>query len=220
MGLIVFISIFFHSSLSFASQLKEIEWKQVSDKDGIIIYRPLNYKHSSGIVPIRFKAKLSENISKVLTVLSDNSRKVEWLPNAKEVKVLEQSSVESAIVYYRYEAPWPFHDRDFIVQNKGVLDKKNFRVYVELKSIEHVKDPKNNSHVRGIAYDGYSIIELDGKGSTMVEIAFLNDFGGMIPKWIINLVQKKWPYKFMKQLRSQLKKDDIKIIPEFNINQK
>ena len=206
------------ASMAHGSELKGINWKEISNKDGISIFKPVDYKHSSGIVPIRFKAKINENISKVLSVLSDNSRKVEWLPNAKEVKVLEQESVASATVYYRYDAPWPFNDRDFIVQNKGVLDEKNLRVYVELKSIEHSMDPKDSSRVRGIAYDGYSIIEPDGKGSTIVEIAFLNDFGGMIPKWIINLVQRKWPYKFMKQLRSQLKKDDIKIIPVFIIN--
>ena len=51
-------------------------------------------------------------------------------------------------------------------------------------------------------------------------MAFLNDFKGMIPTWIINIVQKKWPHKFMKSLRTQLNKADIKIAPEFKDKKK
>jgi len=52
----------------------------------------------------------------------------------------------------------------------------------------------------------------------MVEMAFMNDFGGYIPKFIVNFVQKSWPYSFMQQLREHLNKSDIALSPEFQNN--
>lgn len=198
-----------------ASQLKTIEWELNKEDNGIRVYKPKNYTHSSGIVPIRFKATLKHNISKVLTVLSDNTRKKEWMPSVKLIKELEKITEKHRIVYYRYEAPWPFNDRDFVVRSKGEFYPEKVSVSVELISTEHQLDPKPNQAVRAITYDGYSIITAKSEFETEVEMAFLNDFKGNIPTFVINIVQAQWPYGFMKNLREQLAKKDITINPEF-----
>lgn len=199
----------------YPSQLRSIKWKEISNKDGIIVFKPVDYKHDSGLVPIKFKAVINHDIVKVLSVLADENRKTEWMPNLNGIKVLDKKSVEDITVYYRYHAPWPFKDRDFIINNLGTFDPKALIVSVDIKSIKHKTDPANGSTVRGTTYDGYSIIRPEGRGKTIVEMAFLNDFGGYIPKFIVNFVQKNWPYDFMLQLREQLEKTDITLFPEF-----
>jgi hypothetical protein len=198
-----------------ASELRELEWQQISSKDGITVFRPTKYDHESGIVPIRFKATLKHKIDRVLSVLSDDDRKPEWMPNAKTIQKVEHKAINDFTTYYRYDSPWPFKDRDFIVHNKGKFDSKNLVVNVNIKSVKHPKDPSDGSAVRGTTYDGFTIIAPQKDGTTKVEMAFLNDFGGFIPTFVINLVQKKWPYKFMQQLRTQLDKNDIVINPAF-----
>lgn len=199
------------------SKLRTIEWKEISSENGITVYSPKSYDHKSGLVPIRFKALIKHNISKVITVLADNKRKSEWLPNLKITKLLEKRTIQDFTVYYRYDAPWPFQDRDFIVRNLSSFNLNTMTVSVDIKSVEHKNDPSLGESVRGIAHDGYSIIKSDpnDKRYTIVEMAFINEFGGFIPSFITNLVQKKWPYKFMDSLRKQLSKSDILIAPEF-----
>lgn len=201
------------------SKLRSIEWKEISSENGITVYSPKSYDHKSGLVPIRFKALIKHNISKVITVLADNKRKSEWLPNLKTTKLLEKKSIQDFTVYYRYDAPWPFQDRDFIVRNLSTFDLNTMTVSVDIKSVEHENDPGDGESVRGIAHDGYSLIKVDPSDSryTIVEMAFINEFGGFIPNFLTNLVQKKWPYKFMDSLRKQLSKTDILIEPEFNV---
>ena len=198
------------------SKLRDIKWKVLKDKGGITVYEPINYKHPSGLIPLKFKASLNHDISKVLSVLSDDKRKTEWMPNLKESKVVERKSLEIATVYYRYDAPWPFNDRVFVVTNNAVFTPENMTINVDIRSVQHENAPLTKNHVRGITYDGYSVIK-PGKveGTTEVEMAFLNDFGGLLPSFIVNLVQRQWPYKFMFHLREQLLKNDIVINPAF-----
>lgn len=203
-----------------SSRLREIDWKLLSDEEGIKVYTPTNYLHHSGLVPIRFKTIVNYNVSKVLTVLADNDRKKEWLPNLAQVTPLEYMSDEEFVIYYRYDLPWPFEDRDFIIHNIGKVDFKNRVLQVNLLSAEHKKDPAKSttdSIVRGRTYDGYSIIRFPEAGKTEIEMAFLNDFGGLIPKWVINLIQKKWPFNFMENLKKQLAKENIEINPKYDV---
>lgn len=202
------------------SRLREINWKLISDKEGIKVYSPTNYLHHSGLVPIRFKTTVNYDVSRVLSVLADNGRKKEWLPNLAEVTPLEYKSDEEFIIYYRYDLPWPFQDRDFIIHNFGMVDMKNRVLQVNLLSTEHDKDPAkktSDSIVRGKTYDGYSIISFPEDDKTEIEMAFLNDFGGLIPKWVINMIQKNWPYNFMENLKKQIAKEDIVINPKYDI---
>jgi hypothetical protein len=207
--------IFLISPNIFAVSLRDIEWKEVINEDGITIYKPKKFEHDSGVVPLRFKAIIHHNISRVLTVLSDNKRKLEWFPDLEDLKLIDKKSVSDQVIYYRYYAPWPFKDRDFLVKQTGNYNAKELKISVDIKSIDHKKDPADGSTVRAITFDGYSIIQAHKKNKTTVEMAFLNDFKGNIPTWIINIVQKKWPHKFMKSLRKQLNKTDIVIAPEF-----
>lgn len=213
---IICISLFVLCSDIYASsKLRDIQWQEISNKEGITVFRPIEYKHDSGLVPTRFKAVINHDIVKVLSVLSDEDRKTEWMPNLNGIKILDKKSVKDITVYYRYHAPWPFKDRDFIVRNLGTFDPKKLIVSVDIKSINYKTDPADGSTVRGATIDGYSIIRPEGRGKTIVEMAFINDFGGFIPKFIVNFVQKSWPYDFMIQLREQLKKNDITLVPEF-----
>jgi len=212
---LVLLSLTFFSLDLQASKLRDIEWKEISNKDGISVFRPKEYKHDSGMIPIKFKAILNHDIVRVLSVLANEDRKTEWMPNAKKIKVLEKKSISDFTVYYRYEVPWPFKDRDFIVKQLGYFNPKEQKVSVDIKSIKFKEDPADGSTVRGITYDGYTVIRPHGENKTTVEMAFLNDFGGYIPKFLINFATKNWPHIFMKQLRQQLNKKDIVIIEEF-----
>jgi hypothetical protein len=212
------ISLIVTISTAKASKLRDVEWKEISNKEGISVFQAVKFKHNSGIVPIRFKAVLNHDIVRVLSVLADEKRKPEWLPSLNKIKVLEKISSRDITVYYRYDAPWPFKDRDFVIQNLGTFDSNDLKVSVDIKSIKRHDDPADGSTVRGTTYDGYSIIRPMGKNKTMVEMAFMNDFGGVIPKFIVNFVQKSWPYEFMKQLRVHLRKSDIALSPEFQNN--
>ncbi len=80
---ITFSLFFIYISTANASQLRTIKWKISSNKDNISIFTPVNYKHKSGLIPIRFKATLNHNVSRVLSVFVDEKIK----PNGYQMQV-------------------------------------------------------------------------------------------------------------------------------------
>lgn len=201
------------------SELKTIKWKLHSDDEGIKIYTPLKYEHKSGLVPIKFKTTIKENIAKVVTVLADNVRKTQWLPYLQKSKTIHEYSNSDAVVYYRYGSPWPFSPRDFLIRSIAEFNSKTKKLWVEMKSIKKFKGvEKSDDYVRGFSHDGYAQVSYIDTNTTEIEMAFLNEFGGMIPTFVINIVQKKWPYEFMQNFRKQIAKPDITINPKFIID--
>lgn len=199
------------------SQFQNLQWEVVTEKNNVKVYSPIKFKHASGIVPVKFEGIVKHHISKVLSVMADDSRKYEWVPRAKQIIKLEEINSADFTSYYRYDSPWPFSDRDFIIKNEGYFDESSLTVSVKLYSVDHPKDPARNHNetVRGTSYGGYVIISPLSYESTKIEMTLMNDFGGNIPTWIINIVQKKWPYSFIRNLRKQLSKKDIVINPAY-----
>ena len=208
MRIFIWLSIFIHTS-GHSEILKQIKWREISSQAKIKVFEPVDYRHPSGLVPIKFKTTLSHPIERVIAVLADEKRKIQWVPKAKQIKILKKNSPRDFIVYYRYSAPWPFQDRDFLIRNI-VTTQKN-AMFVELESVDNNSFAIPDDAVRGKTYEGYTKIKILNTNETSLEMGLLTDFGGFIPKWIINLVQKKWPYRFMQNLHRQLAKDDIEI---------
>ena len=213
---IFIFTLFLTFSLQISAQnLRQIKWVELSKKNGAIVYTPESYTHDSGLIPIRFVGVINHNIYKVLSVLTDHSRKHFWVPRLKYAKVLERPTKQNSIAYYLYETPWPIANRDFIIQNVSTFDPKTDTVNTEIRSIDHKDDPSDGSPVRAKTLDGYSIIRSIDENHTQVEMAFLNDPGGNIPVFIINIIQKSWPTNFLRDINKELEREDIKILPLF-----
>ncbi len=193
----------------------DFAWELSKEKDGIKIFRAPQHKET-GIVPIKAQTVLNHPMPRILSVLATTERKMEWIPKLVEAYIVEQKSKYARVEYARYDSPWPFHDRSFVISTKGRYDEKDNTVFIDIHSIEHPKVPKNPDYVRGRTYIGSVYMKGLSKTETFFEITLLTDFKGNIPTWIINIVQAKWPFKMFSNLKRQLEKKDIKIWPEFN----
>ncbi len=214
-----YLSFFFLMTASYSKSLKEMDWGLVSNDEDIFIYRPKTDGHASGISPTKFHTILKENIRRVLSVLSDTKRKTQWVPSLLHAEIVEFTSRLQKIEYYRYDTPWPFKQRTFLVESSGTYDPKSMTIEVQMRSVKRKKHPQSPDYVRAVTYEGYSIIRpsQDGLG-TYVEMGLINDFKGHIPHWLINRVQVKWPYRFLKNLKKQLARKDVSIFPRFKEN--
>lgn len=199
---------------AFALHPNDFKWEESTEKDGIKIFRADRHKET-GIVPIKAQTTLNYSMPKILSVLADTNRKMEWIPQLIAARIVEQKSKYERIEYARYDSPWPFYDRAFVIATKGRYDKEKNSVFIDIQSTEHPSVPLNPEHVRGKTYIGSVYMKGLSKEKTFFEITLLTDFKGNIPTWIINMVQKKWPFKMFDNLKKQLAKKDIQVWPEF-----
>lgn len=198
-------------SLCFAISESDFAWRIREEKKGTTIFEADRHE-ATGIVPIKAQTHFNYSMPIILSVISDTPKKKDWVPNLSEGYIVDQISKYERVEYARYDSPWPFNDRVFVIRTKGIYNKKENSVKIEIRSIEHPKTPHNKDHVRGQTHIGNVFMKAVGPNKTFFEIVLLTDFKGNIPTWIINMVQRKWPYKMFKLLRKQLAKPDIKVL--------
>lgn len=199
-------------SVVFANVKVDLEgWNKTYSKDNLTFYskkipnsKLLAFK-AVGILPI--------NMGKMMAALRTVDSTIKWDKNTvRKITVQEISDIE-AITYSESKIPWPFYNRDVVLHNKLFLDKKEQIFYVISRSVEHKAHPAKQNLVRAqINYARFRTKPID-KNKTYVEFEVHADPMGVIPNWIVNSVQKDFPYDFLRGLTNYCKKADLKPNP-------
>jgi hypothetical protein len=173
-------------------------WHQVYDKDGVLVYADRNAK---GIIPFKAVAYIDHNIEKVVEVLIDNTKKHLWAPKLKSVKIHKKMNKENMIFSEYYSTPWPATDREFLLHGK-VIRRKDY--YLLTAKTIHDSKLMDKNHIQAEVKKLELVLEKTSKNKTKVTFEFYGDMKGWMPTWLINLIQKRWPYLFIKRLQKQI----------------
>jgi hypothetical protein len=183
-------------------------WEKVNEQDGITVFR--KSFPDSEVKGVGGEALINAPIGKILWVLMDNDHKNEWVDKFKSTRTVETPSDLVSIQYAAFSMPFPVTDRDFVYRYDFRLDQSINAVVVDVKSVEHAKEPANKTiGVRGFIPYGRYILQPKGPNQTFVKVEYLADPKGSIPTWVVNIVQKNWPYKTIAGLRKQVKKSFV-----------
>jgi START domain len=195
----IFFSILF--SLNAQASINK-NWQFLEDKNGISVYQ--TKIEGTKLVGSRGEAIINAPLNRILFVLSDIDRSFEWVDGLKTSKVLEQNGLLETVVYQEFNLPWPISNRDFVF--RGTARKEaDGRVVIEIKSEDHPLAPKTTG-VRGELIESRYTLTPMGDSQTKLEVEVLCDPKGMIPTWLVNLIQKSWPQKTLTALMRQLEK--------------
>ncbi|HSC86414.1 MAG TPA: START domain-containing protein [Polyangiaceae bacterium] len=176
-------------------------WEKIDEDEGIKVYS--KDIPDSSIVAFRGEALIQQPIEKVLWVLADNEHRTEWVDRLKKSVILERKGPFDYVVYQHFSAPFPASDRDYVYRGQARRDAEGV-VRISLESVEHPKAPTTVG-VRGRIIKSRYLLTPKGD-STFVVVEIQMDPMGAIPTFIVNLVQKSWPMKTLKNLRTQVKK--------------
>ena len=182
---------------------EESEWKKIGDEDSILIF---SKKPVDGVLPFKAVGNIDKNINIILSTLKNHKTKHQWAPKLEKVKLHQQLSDSDYIFSEYYKTPWPASDREFLL--KGEIKKVSSNSYLLLAhSID--KDPnysrlKSEDHVQAdVKYINLKLTQL-AQNKTEIEFEFHGDMNGFMPVWLMNLIQKKWPLRFIQGLRKQV----------------
>jgi hypothetical protein len=187
-------------------------WQFIEDNKGIAIYQ--TEIPGTKLVGARGEAIIFAPINRILFVLSDIDRSMEWVDGLKTSKILEKNGILETVVYQEFGLPWPVSNRDFVFRGVARKDEQG-RVVIEIKSEDHPLAPKTTG-VRGELIESKYVLTPLGPSKTKLEVEIVCDPKGMIPTWLVNLIQKSWPRKTLTALMRQLEKTDVAsvVLPE------
>lgn len=189
------------------------DWELVQIKDGITTYRK-SFEDSS-VTGVGGSALIEASPGKIIWVLMDHDHKDQWVDKFSTAKTLENPSPLSSIQYAAFKMPVLIDDRDFVYRYDFRFDAKIDAIVVDVKSTIHPNKPDEQAvGVRGEIVRGvYRLYSRDNGTKTFVEVEYLADPKGRLPKWIVNLVQRTWPHKTLEGLRRQVEKPFVQDHP-------
>jgi hypothetical protein len=156
------------------------EWKLISDKDGVALYRRQR--------PIANESKAIGEIAAssdlVHAVLNDLESYASFMPYTAECRVLKRDD-DSVIAYQRISAPMT-SDRDYTVRVHWSSKKgEHGMVYSHRWETDNAAGPpEKRGVVRVNSCEGSWVLEPTGPDKTRATYMVYTDSGGMIPKFI------------------------------------
>jgi hypothetical protein len=168
------------------------EWDEVSRSEDVVVYR----KEVPGSPVLAYKAvaALDAPLARVITVVRDTARFPEWTWRVKFAETVERRSATEALDYLRTSAPWPVKDRDALCRSRITYDRDAREIRLCVESVEDPRRPENPEYVRAWLYPScFRFTTPDGGRTTRIEAEVHGDPRGAIPKWVVNLVQRRAP---------------------------
>jgi hypothetical protein len=192
---------------------QQAPWIPVSNDDGIVVYS--RKVPNSPVVALRAESMIRAPIGKVMTVMDQIERQPEWVPSLTEAREIRHISFYERIVYSCGHAPWPIKDREFLVYSRLEIDPEERKITLTMKSTKDPDVPVHGRRVRGELRSGIIVLQsVENDTRTYFSIEIHSDPKGWVPKWIVNLVQTRWPHGYLLGLRAQVAKPDIREHPK------
>ena len=177
-------------------------WETARVEDGVTVQRLVRADNSlpaflaTGIVP--------GDLFDVLAVLNDVPRRTQWVAACAASIELQKTSDSRRVLYHRTSAPWPFADRDAVVQITVTLDRENKKATIRFKPSRTVRYTVSDEYVR-MRIEGYYDLEELSATETRVKYYVDADPAGWIPKWLIRPASEEAPLRTIQGLRRRVR---------------
>ena len=182
--------------------LGQSKWTVTRVEDGITVKRldreanPLPAFSSSGTMP--------GDLFDVLAVLNDVPGRMEWVHACADSKELQKTSDYERVLYHRTDVPWPFADRDAVLQINVTLDRKAKKAIIRYRPNKTVRYAANDEYVHLEKIEGHYTLEQLTNATTRVTYFVDAHPGGWIPNWLARLASEDLPYETLKNLRERV----------------
>jgi len=177
---------------------KTEEWITMREDDKIRFYRKPKAKLSTFKVYMYFKHPADLMYSLACNV----KLRLIWDPTYKDVKDVQVINNELDIIYFQLNTPFGVSPRDSLLlraRRRVKRDDGSTTYMVICKTVKHPKYPITKKFVRTTAKFHAYLIEME-KDLCKLFLYSESDFGGYIPKWVIDYVSKRKPNEWYNNL--------------------
>ena len=195
------------SILGAATASYAADWEHIYEDDGINVFR--QEVEGTNLLAFRGTGYIDAPIEKVLYVFSDVKHEVDWVDRLEEnILISEDMKNFERIEFHSYGLPWPVWSRDIVFKIK-LTRLKSDTFLVTMKSVDDSLGPPTKG-VRAELHGSNFILRQTADGKTWVEVDIFIDPKGEVPAFLVNILQRYWPYNTIMGLRSQVNKPFVK----------
>jgi len=170
-------------------------WQTVKTVDGVTLKRaPSDRAAPWGMG----EGVIAAPIDRVVAHLVDFASLGKWMPRVADLRVIERGSDE-ALVYFRFDLPWPISDRDWTLRYRWRRDGDRF---IMTWTDANDRGPPPTRAVRPSPLRGYWELQATPTGATFARYVFLSELGGSLPRAVADETAWKQPLGSIRGVRS------------------
>jgi hypothetical protein len=180
------------------------KWIKIKDKNGIQVYSIA--MQDTAIVKARAVAIINAPLENIQQQVDNLAQRPQWVPYLKYSRIIEKISPTEHIEYSLFSAPWPASDRDFVYRVKRLQERlgSSLQLSYRMQSVEHKAMPLQPGLIRGEIFSSVYRLTPINTEQTRVELIYHADPRGWLPNWIVNIIQRAFPFRMMQNLKRQL----------------
>ena len=176
------------------------QWEFAKERDGIKIYT--RKEDNSSLKSFKGVADLHTEMSKVCSLLG-NAKSFDWWDKSiTEIKVISYEQGKYIQYYLVYDVPWPFTDRDLVVDARITIDPVTGQETIIAQPLPNVIAEKPGL-IRIKKYWQKWTVQPFSPGIVRVTLEGLVDPGGNVPAWLYNMVITDTPLKVIREVRKR-----------------
>lgn len=184
--------------LSFTAHVQA--WSLTKDKDGVRVFT--QDSSFSGFKMFRGEVEVPTDLEQALKFLKDAPLATTWLHDCIESRLLESITSNHYTVYQVIKAPWPVHDRDYVLDIRVNRSESEKKAVIQVKGLDR-RDlmPEQKKRVRVTELKGTWTLTETADNS--VEIIYQTEANptGKIPAWLANAFVVDQPFNTLLNLK-------------------
>lgn len=176
---------------AFLPARSQADWELKKSESGITVYT--KYTPTSQLKEVLVKNTVKSSLSAIVALLLDTKNYPNWIYACKEEKTLKVVSDQEQYQYQVTKIPWPFSNRDLIIDFKISQDSAT-----KVVTIASSCSPDFTGHQLGCVriehFQSVYILTPVAGGNIQVQFEMFVDPGGSIPDWLVNDNIVRAPY--------------------------
>lgn len=177
------------------------DWEFLYETDGIKVHRD----RTSSAPHYSAEGLINGNIFDVLAVVADLENRAQWMKDLASTAVVEGDFASTAVLYERYDFPWPAADRDTVTKSIATVDYVKAEVSVHYFNTTHPNHPEASGLVRMPKVDGNIVFRYHSDEQTYTKQEITLDVGGDLPDWLVWWVSRNMPVDTLVGLEKRVK---------------
>lgn len=177
-------------------------WEVIMTKAGVEVAQKT--VPGSSLMAFRGEGVMDVPIANLVSVLRNDDIATEWVDLQAEHTVLSRPAENKKILYEKYDLPFPIDDRDYVLSEVATYDDANAIFTLDFESVSDASRPKSSCCVRAMAYTTFWRLTKVDDWNTKIEVEVHTDPKGMLPSWLINMIQKDWPRRYRASMSKYL----------------
>ena len=177
-------------------------WEVVGTFDGVKVSRKV--VKGSPLFAFKGITEAELPLDQIIATFSDPNQRKYWVDRYAEHTTIKKTPL-SETYWIHFSLPPLVSDRDYVLKSDASVDQDKGVIEVKIKSIEHPDYPVKCCVRAQVKETYYKFTALSAQ-RTRLEVEVHTDPKGMLPNWLVNLIQKKWPSKTLSGLIRRARK--------------